>query len=209
MLSPGLNDDVGLLLTRAPCGTGSELSCTDNVGAGIAERRVSRGLAAGTYFVVPYAFSPGDTRAPVGLSLTLTPSQPPPNETCATAQVVAFTNNVATVTTDLTDAAKDYTAAGCGASASGGDVVYAVTVPPTQTLSVVVTPGPALDPLIFIRASPCATGAQLSCQDNALVGAAETAVLTNSGAANATYFVFVQGYDPVMNATASITFTLQ
>lgn len=84
----------------------------------------------------------------------------------------------------------------CNSTAGGPEAVYQLTL--TQASDVTITAGrPAgntsTDAVLFVRNSPCASGTELGCSDQAAASATERVNLTNAPAGN--YFVFVEHYD--------------
>src|SRR5262249_52780256 len=52
--------DLGVYITKSPCGSGQELACKDSVGGGGAELAVAKDLAPGTYFIFVDGFNMDD-----------------------------------------------------------------------------------------------------------------------------------------------------
>ena len=200
----GFEDGV-LSLRGMPCDTSADLRCANNGGIGAPETLVSNNLPAGTYFVI---LGSDGFSALFGVQLTLEPPRPPPtNESCTSAETVTLTNGMATRLVDLTDATADVPSDLCTTNADGQDVVYEVTVPPMETLTVVVTPtGLDLDPLVFARSPVCAMNSEV-CVDDGVEGEAETLLVPNPTASPKTVFVVVKAYDALYPGEVNITFS--
>lgn len=171
-------------------------------------------LAAGTYFV--WVDSSAGTRGGFQLTVTQSAATPAPaNDSCAGAQALVFTDDVAHVSGTLIGADNSNSptdnAPACGTDflprRFGRDVVYSYTLTGAQDVDVTVTPNGAAPwfPTLYVRApNQCASfsaGFELAC-------VAETAArplriyLPNQAAG--TYFLHVDS-----NSYQSAPFTLQ
>ena len=117
---------------------------------------------------------------------------PPPNDTCAAPTVVGVPS---TTRANLRLANNDFTPVTVGfpgcAGGAGPDVVYALRVARAATL-VIDTVGSTFDTVLYVRSSPCASGAQLACND-------DTNGVTSRvtfAAAPGVYYVFADGFGP-------------
>jgi len=196
--------DAVLALRAAPCDTSMDLACANNEYSA-PEILTSNNLQAGTYYVL---LGSDGTSAQFGVQLTLEPPRlPPTNDSCTLPEVVTLTAGMATRFVDLSDALADLPSDLCTTNADGADVVYEVTVPPMQTLTVVGTPvGGLLDLVLFGRSPVCAMASEV-CEDNGYEGDPETLVVPNTTAAPKTVFVVVKAYDALYPGEANLTFT--
>lgn len=133
-------------------------------------------LAAGTYFV--FVDSSASTRGGFQLAVTQsTPTPAPANDSCAGAQTLVFTNDVANVSGTLVGADNSNSptdnAPACGTDflprRFGRDVVYSYTLTSARDVDVTVTPGGTEPwfPALYVRApNQCASfsaGFELAC----------------------------------------------
>jgi hypothetical protein len=189
----GSSADAVLALRGGPCATSADLRCANSAGFTAPEVLIANDLPAGTYYVLLGSDGP-DTA--FGISLSLEPPRPPPtNESCTAPELVTLTAGAATRTVDLTDATVDLTSDLCGLGSDGGDVVYEVSIPPMQTLTVVATPtGTVLDPVLFAKTPVCTMATSEACEDTGGAGEPETITVPNTTAAAITAFVVVKAY---------------
>jgi len=193
----GLADPV-IYLRTSPCETGPELACSDVSYGGGTESFSLGSLAAGTYylFVDDYAPDAGGQQ-----SVHLDVFSPPPGDSCANPIPVPFTDG-GTFRINLADFSHHETSATAGTcgSPTGPDIVYSLTTSAPRSLKVVATPvqpadgGTTLnDPYIFVRAAPCATGAELICADDGWGNTVETLPTDGGvyGLGTGTYFIIV------------------
>lgn len=202
----GGSDSV-VSLRAAPCDTGTnEVACVDNT-ISAPEVLTALNLPAGTYYLLVAAISASAGQFGVELALDA-PVLPPANDTCATPELVTLTGGTATRLADLTGAAADLVA-DCRTTANGGDVVYQVTVPTMQTLTVVGTPvGSVLDPVLFATSPVCAMATSEACVDVGSAGGVETLVVPqNTTGAPKTVFVVVKAYRLAAPGQINLTFT--
>lgn len=89
----------------------------------------------------------------------------------------------------------EYTGTGsCLGSTPTEEWVYAVTPQQTGILDVYVVPGDTLDPILYARQAPCATGTQIACtDDNPYPGVDEEMMVEVT--AGQTIYVFIDGWD--------------
>jgi hypothetical protein len=202
----GTGADAVLALRAAPCDTSMDLACVNNAFPPNAEVLTRNNLPAGTYYVL--LGSNGSDTA-FGLELTLdAPRLPPTNEDCTAPEVVTLTAGTAMRNVDLTDAVADLPSDLCSLGSTGGDVVYEVTIPAMQTLTVLGTPvGTVLDPVLFARAPVCATTPSVACIDTGGAGTAETLSVPNTTASPMTVFVVVKAYRLSAPGEINLTFT--
>jgi len=121
-----------------------------------------------------------------------------------TAVQVTKTADV-TVTGDTSASTGGYEAS-CGGGAAK-EVVYAVTPSDAGTLVVTMTGLMGVDPVLYARSGSCDGGQELACSDmDFTVGGTET--FTIPVQANATYWVFADGYDAT-EGPFSLKFHLQ
>jgi hypothetical protein len=118
--------------------------------------------------------------------------QPLPDN-CATALPVTFPagSNVATFSSRPSLGTDNYDGT-CNATLKGKELVYRVTLAAAKDLVVqaVRAGGGGNDPVVYVRASPCETGAELGCSQGATAGATETVTLLNRPAGD--YFIFIE-----------------
>jgi hypothetical protein len=143
-----------------------------------------------------------DTYGPFDLTIVLSPpTTPPPGDSCANPIPFPLTDG-GTFRIDLAGFNHDETSlnAGTCGSPTGLDIVYTLTTLAPRSLRVVATPvqptdgGVTLnDPYIFVRASPCATGAELVCADDNWDNAPETLPVDGGvySLGTGTYFIIV------------------
>lgn len=198
--------DGVISIRAAPCDLDTnEVVCADNFGIS-PEVALVRDLPAGTYYVVVAAYSPV---AKFGVQLTLEPVlMPPTNDSCTMPDVVTFTAGMATRRVDLGLAVPDLTPDLCAMTADGADVVYEVTIPAMQTLTVVATPGdPRLDIVLFAN-SPICAGINEHCVDTTISGIPETLMVPNTTAAPKTVYVVAKASELRAPGELNITFAL-
>jgi hypothetical protein len=125
--------------------------------------------------------------------------------------VVTFTAGMASRSVDLADAVADLTL-DCATSADGQDVVYSVTIPAMQTLTVVAAPVGAsiADPVLaVVQAGMCMAMSTGTCVDSGGSNADETLMVPNTTAAQVTVFIVLKGYDATEPGEVSLTFSVQ
>src|SRR5262249_34872485 len=103
-------------------------------------------------------------------------SPPPPADTCATALPVPFAPGATTAQfqVDLSPANDD--ADGTCNTAKGKELVYRLTtLAPCDLRIAAARPvgNQVSDPVLYVRAAPCATGVELGCSDGAYPQATE------------------------------------
>lgn len=204
----GPSSNMLIELRSGACDPGTSVKC-EEVDFFTGEARVLvNNLPAGTYYVV---LATDSDDAEFGISLTLgAPVLPPANDSCSAPQVVALTGGTASLSADLTAAVSDYPGEGsCGSNSEGTDVVYEVTIPAMQTLTVVATPATSGDPVLFARAPTCTMSANLACIDAAGSSGVETLTVPNATAAPLVVFVIVQEYRPGQEDAVNLVFTAQ
>jgi len=202
-----VDSDAVLELRGAPCETGASVRCADNESTG-GETVTANNLPAGTYYVV---LGSNGTETQFGIQLSVEPPRPVTNETCAAANVVTFTAGMASRSVDLADAVADLTL-DCATSADGQDVVYSVTIPAMQTLTVVAAPVGAsiADPVLaVVQAGMCMAMSTGTCVDSGGSNADETLMVPNTTAAQVTVFIVLKGYDATEPGEVSLTFSVQ
>ncbi|MGV3622162.1 MAG: hypothetical protein ACO1OB_15165, partial [Archangium sp.] len=204
-----LDTDVAVSLRGTACDPGDELRCSNDSYLGGVEHLVVNNLPAGQYWVV---LSADTTDAKMGVSLALAPPiLPPANDNCSAPQVVTFTNNTATVALNLEGALINFPGeATCASGSDGVDVVYEVTIPANQNLTVRAVPlSNNVDPVLFARSPVCNTAMDEACEDDGSGGDSETLNVDNTTGAAKTVFVIVQEYHPGPEGRIDLTFTLQ
>lgn len=203
----GVGDsDAVLSLRGGPCATAMDLVCANNAGSLDPEIVSSNNLPAGTYYVI---LGSNGIDAQFGIELTLEPPRPPPtNDSCTMPDVVTLTGGAATRFVDLTDATADIDSDLCTTTADGADVVYEVTIPAMQTLTVVGTPvGFVLDVVLFAKSPVCAMATSEVCVDTGFAGAPDTLIVPNTTAGAKTVFVVVKAYRLTDPGEINLTFT--
>lgn len=189
-----------VLSLRSACAnatTAGELACV-SPNASVQARASLVNQPAGTYVV--WVDSAAQTSGPFQLEVvTAAPTPPPANDTCATAQALVFTGNVAAVSSLTLQAANDNNAFDVSPTCSptarqnGRDVVYAFTLAAPQDVTIDLRPatGSLLRPVAYVRKASCTSqllGDELVCLENA---GPVRSVLTNLGVG--TYWLFVDG----------------
>ena len=94
----------------------------------------------------------------------------PIGESCANALVISFpicSPNLTTFQVDLTPLADNETGT-CSSAAGGRDAVFLLNVPSLKDVKVTTSQpaGSGAQPVVYLRMSPCATGAELACRDS-------------------------------------------
>ena len=203
----GVGDtDPVLALRGAPCATSIDLVCSNSTGAMNPEVLIQNNLPAGTYFVIVRS---DGTNAQLLIQLALEPPRPPPsNDTCTLPEVVTLAGGTAMRSVDLGIALPDITSDLCGTFADGADVVYQVTIPLGQTLTVVGTPvGTMLDPVLFAKSPVCTMATSEVCADVGASGTAETLVIPNTTGIPKLVFVVVKAYRLASPGVINLVFT--
>lgn len=200
--------DPVLELRGAPCASGTAIDCEDTGSAGDTETLVVKALPAGTWYVVLRAYNTATST--FGLTLALdAPQLPPANDTCAAPETVTLTNGMGSATARLTDANRDISSDLCGTGASGSDVVYLITIPAMQTLTVAATPlGQDVDAMLFARTPTCTTVPSTQCIDTGAGGDPETLVVPNATAAAVDVYVVVKAYSSFAQEDVSVSFAV-
>lgn len=169
---------------RRDCQTDQELACADGLGG--TATFLLKSLAAGSYTLVLDSYDAASSGR-VDVTVEFLPASLPPNETCATAAVLAPDTDV---TVDLTTASDDLQLS-CNTAANSGDAVYELTLTEASDVFISATATGAVDPVLALRRSPCASGGEVTCFDVGS-GPAETLVARNLAAG--TYYVIVERY---------------
>lgn len=196
-----------LALRRAPCASGSQVTCFNAVTAG-SETLVVRNLEAGTYFLVVER---------VGLAVgavtlratTAVPSPPPANDTCAAPRAITFPAGSTTTSFTIdTSLATDSTAGSCNTEPTSPEVVYSLTLTASRRVSVTATAaqGAATAPVLYLRGTACdeASGVEFGCERPALPAPTVLSAPLTAG----TYFLFVEGLGPGGAGPTDVTVTL-
>jgi hypothetical protein len=191
--------DTILYMRSSSCGQSSQVACDDDVlfaDGGISDITSALGVDLGPGQYYAYVDGYNDYGKYV-LNAVVTP-----NDTCANAKDVGTGG---TFTGDTVGLKNDYQASStgtCGYEGQGNDAVFKATVPSGKTKMHLSTLGSALDTLVYVRASPCATGTELACNDDALDAQGnpkgQYSDLTVSVTAGSTYYIFMDtfgGYD--------------
>lgn len=108
---------------------------------------------------------------------------------------------------DLRRAVNDVS--GSCSGSSGPELVYKLTLTQARdvTISVAKAAGQGTsDHVLYVRASPCDTGAELACADNTLSNAVETVTLYNQPAGD--LFIFVEAYTSTYAVLSDVAVTL-
>ena len=187
--------DVLIELRTGACDPGTQVDCSDRYNPGFHEYISSENLPAGTYYVVVGTLASGS--ADIGVSLELGPPlAAPTNENCTAPQVVTFSNGHYATLVDLSLATADFAGgAPCSTGASGPDVVYEVTIPAGQSLTVTALPTVDGDTVLTARSPVCTMGTAADvCGDNGYSGDPERIVVPNTTAAPATVFIILSEY---------------
>lgn len=179
--------DAIISLRDAPCDMDTnEVACVDNEAAAT-ETLVRPYLPAGTYFVIVQAY--GAVQGQFGVSLALdAPVLPPSNDTCVSPATLV--PNVSQMV-ELLSAGNEYSADFSCASYQGGDAVYTFTTTMAQKVTLTATGTTTnTDPVLQLRAAPCATGTELRCAD---WSSTDTEVLNVNNLPAGTYYVVLGG----------------
>ncbi|MFO0598749.1 MAG: PPC domain-containing protein [Myxococcaceae bacterium] len=199
------NADAVLELRSGACDPGTSVACADTTSTG-AESVIAKNLAAGTYYVVLGSNDSADTQ--FGISLTVEAVRGvPANDTCSAPEAVTFTAGMATKSVDLSDAHVDLSI-DCRTTGTGEDVVYSVTIPAMQTLTVTTTQVSPFDVMVAAVTPTCAMAASVACADSAISGP-ETITVPNMTASPLPVFVIVKSYRPVVPEQVNVTFQVQ
>jgi hypothetical protein len=173
-------------IRNSPCATGNELVCADATSVGGSESVRLKAQDAGTYYVFVSGYSQYSSGLTDVTALLSAPTYPPPGDSCATPIALPKTDGT-TWRVDFGTFNHDETGDFCGSS-SGPDVVYTLNLAVPHGVKATATPVALADggfagndPYIFIRESPCATGAELACEDVGYPGEPELMVV-NPGA---------------------------
>lgn len=207
----GSSADAVLEIRAAPCDTGTSLACANGTFGGT-ETVGANNLPAGTYYVV---LGSDFTDTAFGVELTLSPPTTSfANDTCAAPETVTFTNNVATRFLDLRLAMADYNAidisnTDCFDVPTGAEVVYQVTIPAMQTLTVTGVGLGDTDPVLLEMSPMCTSTVANTCADDSFTGGSETLVVPNTTASPVTTFILIKTYDATTTGDMAVTFSLQ
>lgn len=173
-------------LRLTPCATGEELVCRDALGG--PAMVLAKSLPKGTYALVLDTYD-SLSAGKVDVKVELQPPTGPANETCVRATPASLDGGIVIVDTSTAD---DDTAGTCNSAASSAEVVYSVTVSSLADFHA-VTRGvgdAGVDPVIYLRESPCSSGAQLKCVDQLDTPEHLRARQLSPG----TYYLFVETY---------------
>ncbi len=207
----GKTQDAVLALISAPCPLLNQRACIDATSGGVDEILTVSQLAAGTWYVLLENWADdnlNDGTYDVSFEL-VAPVPGPPNDSCATAQPLTFTNGSAAVTGTTVNALNDTGAAALtcsAASALAADVFYSFTLTQPQNVTVTVdTPSTSnLFPAFALTDVCGAAGAgnERACR----TGPGSTFQSRNLLAG--TYYIVVDGDDSVTGAfTLNVTLT--
>lgn len=144
--------EATVALRAADCAAGADLAC----GAGVDSER----LPAGSYHLLVQ----GPPGAVGELTLNVLQTAAPGNDDCASAEPLVFVADVAHAQGDLSAAEADSEASGCGlgpATRAGAELVYVLELPEPARLEVDVVAG--FEAALYLRAAPCAAGAESAC----------------------------------------------
>ena len=202
--APGAAYSPVFYLRRNMCSStalADQLTCQAATMNGQALSAVVPTLAPGTYHLwVDGAFS---SFGRFDLEVRTVPAiPPPPNDTCATAQPLAFVGGVAMVSSDTTLATNDNLPTDPTPSCSttvrqdGQDLVYSYTLTAPSDVDFTVTPTPAgagtLAPVIYVRRNMCTStlpADEALCQSQFTPGQPVSGTLINQPAG--TYHLWV------------------
>lgn len=130
----------------------------------------------------------------------------PPNDTCSAPTAISLSpSSTMTVTADNTGARDDYDGT-CRPTPTNNEIVYEVTVPPGNqlTLSLGGAAGSGVDAIVYAREGSCTPGTELGCRDVETDGA-DVLVIPPSQTAR-TLWVFAESYDG-LDGPMTLTFT--
>jgi hypothetical protein len=176
MLSVAIDGATGtdpiLFVRSGDCQAGTEVACTDSIGANTIESAEFLAKAGETYhvFVDSYGKASGD----FVMTAQLIPLAP--NDTCATAQAVPVAPGPTTVLQGTTaTATHDTTPNKCGGSGKGRDVFYQVTPSKPGNLRIKLTAG--FDTVLYAYQTACGVAAnEIACKDSVGVSPEEVSI---------------------------------
>jgi cysteine-rich repeat protein len=143
-----------------------------------------------TVFVVAAGFDAAQV-GPYSLRVTETPVVVVPSSGSCAAPVSAGPGTYVGET--LAGDPNNLAGGACFTGSSAPEAVYAITLATKSDVRVTAAPGaPLLDFGAYLRASPCAAGAELACSENEAAGVAEELQAIDLPAG--TYYVAVDGY---------------
>lgn len=155
--------------------TGTNISCTDNSGAGGLETATLNGLTVGTtYLIRVYNYSAGAASGNFDICVTHTAPAGPPNDLCASAISIA-SSTTCNFTSGSTTGATQSIAGTCSGTGDD-DVWYSFTAVATEHF-VKVDGAVGFDAVIDVRSGSC-TGTNMLCNDSTADGGIENAHLT-------------------------------
>lgn len=193
------------LAVRSGCGATTDIVCDDNTGGG--NRQVSFDVVAGTDY---YILIDGHTETQTGFfDLTLFYiTQLQGSETCAGAPLLPGRSGI--LEGDLTGADGDYDAEELGDCTNfntlGGDIVYAVTLEPGETLYAGYTAEESLNDEAIMLLDACPPVAT-SCVDGEDAGAPEELNYTHTGLTPKTFYIVIDEYGSFATSSGGV-FTL-
>ncbi len=180
--------------------TASEEFCRVSMSGGAATTATTT-LAAGTHYLAVKNLSSG----PGSYVLTLSSSATVPGDSCSTAVPLSFSGGVASASGTVVGASNDRTSS---CASSSADVVYAVAVPSSGTLSVgaTVTSGSWRPILTLTSGTSCTSATETTC--NAATTAGGPATLSNVPVTAGTYYLWVDSVSGAGAGTFSLALNL-
>jgi hypothetical protein len=168
---------------------GTNISCTDNSGAGGLETAALTGLTVGTTYLIR-VYHAGAASGSFDICVTHAAPPTPPNDLCASAISIASATSCSYTSGSTTGGTQSIT--GTCSGNGDDDVWYSFTAVATDHV-VKVQGGTGFDAVVDVRSGSC-TGTNLSCTDNTSAGGLETATLTGLTVGN-TYLIRVYHFD--------------
>ncbi len=205
-----LGVDPVLYVRRAPCVAGAELplACADATNANGLETLVLEDVPPGDYYLFVDSYD-GFSAGPQTVTVVVGPPTPlPENDSCAKPQDITFPGGTNSVTfqADTTRAADDFDA-GCATSSGGRDLVYHLNLAETQDVKVSSTGAPGVDPVLYLRSSPCETAADVQCANTTSSG--QTEMLLAKDLAPGHYYLFVDSDSAPTSGPQTVTVSLR
>jgi hypothetical protein len=184
--TPAGSDLTPAVALLTACSMGMERGCDTGTGGTF----VSRNLQPGTYFIV--VDGTDSDQGAFSLTVTTSAATPPPaNDTCSAPTTLV--PNVSQMI-DANSGNADYEFS-CAGSSAGGDVVYQFTTTGPQTVRLTATAVNGTDPVISLRAAPCADSSnEIACLDDGGGGDDEILDVDTMNLPAGTYYVVVGAY---------------
>lgn len=198
--------DMVLEIRSGSCTASSQVSCSDQTGAGGIEKISLSGLTNGTtYLVRVYGYD--GTSGDFAIRIKSAPT----NDNCSGAQLVQsqITCPLSTIFT-TSDATQSLTAISCnGFTGAADDDVWFRFVAAANIDSFFVYPIGTFDPVVDLRTGTCATSTTIRCSDDPDNAAALEKVYVGGLTAGTTYYVRVYSYGNVAGSQGTFRVCLR